>query len=257
MVSPSPSPAPMSRPTSEPDLFFPSSDSEGEEEIKPVFQKSTNGSQKVDVRSETGSSPVLGSKDTNGHAASASSLFNEVDQDIIAIDEKPIIQAGPSSSSSRKRPSLSRSPSKSIPPDFRGGYLGEFVCEGWSLSKGKGYCVPGSKIVFERPKAPKVLDDGGISALARSKEKIGPAKLINGKIVHAKGKAVTGKQMTLGAMGMGKKGTAVVCFRYSFKRDSLLSLRHGRSPRRRVRSLSWIKSFDLGESDLHWLATCT
>ena len=36
--------------------------------------------------------------------------------------------------------------------------------------------------------------------MARSKEKIGPAKLVNGKVVHAKGKPVTSKQMSLSGM---------------------------------------------------------
>jgi hypothetical protein len=113
----------------------------------------------------------------------------------------------PSAGPSRKRSSPAppaRSPSVSIPEGFTGGYLGEFVCEGWSLSKGKGYCSPGSKIVFERPKPPKTVEDEARS-LARSKEKVGPARLVNGKVVHAKGKPVAGKQMTLGAMGMSKK----------------------------------------------------
>jgi DNA repair protein RAD5 len=90
-----------------------------------------------------------------------------------------------------------------------GGYLGEFVCEGWSLSKGKGYCSPGSKIFFERPKPAKVVEDDA-RALARSKETIGPARLVNGKIVHAKGKPVAGKQMTLGSMGLGKRTATAV-----------------------------------------------
>jgi hypothetical protein len=82
------------------------------------------------------------------------------------------------------------------------------VCEGWSLSKGKGYCSPGSKVVFERPKASK----GGESeskSLMTGKEKLGPARLVNGKMVHAKGKVTAGKQMTLGQM-MAKKATPAV-----------------------------------------------
>jgi hypothetical protein len=107
----------------------------------------------------------------------------------------------------------------SIPEGFAGGYLGEFVCEGWSLSKGKGYCSPGSKIVFERPKPPKTVEDEA-RTLARSKEKVGPARLVNGKVVHAKGKPVAGKQMTLGAMGMSKKAPPPVSVPSSISRET-------------------------------------
>ena len=64
-------------------------------------------------------------------------------------------------------------------------------------------------MVFERPKAAKAVEDDSKS-IARSKEKIGPARLVNGKMVNAKGKPVTGKQMTLGSMGLAKKGAAAV-----------------------------------------------
>ena len=36
-------------------------------------------------------------------------------------------------------------------------------------------------------------------------EKVGPARLVNGKMVHGKSKTMAGKQVTLGSMGMGKK----------------------------------------------------
>jgi DNA repair protein RAD5 len=98
-------------------------------------------------------------------------------------------------SSSQAEKTLSQS---SVRPDFVRGYLGEFVCEGWSLSKGKGYCSPGSKIVFERPK-PKTAHPPPTAGSSKA----GPAKLVNGKIVNAK-KPIGGTQMKLSAM-IGKK----------------------------------------------------
>jgi DNA repair protein RAD5 len=63
-------------------------------------------------------------------------------------------------------------------------------------------------VVFERPKVAKAVEDDAKS-IARSKEKVGPARLVNGKMVNAKGKPVTGKQMTLGGM-MAKKASPAV-----------------------------------------------
>jgi hypothetical protein len=49
--------------------------------------------------------------------------------------------------------------------------------------------------VFERPKAKAAVNTVGPDSSA----KLGPARLVNGKVVHAKSK-IGGKQMTLGAM---------------------------------------------------------
>jgi DNA repair protein RAD5 len=117
------------------------------------------------------------------------------DSDIVPLDQpEPFSTNGAGPSRPLKRPSPeSRSSSFQVPSSFTGGYLGEFVCEGWSLSKGKGYCTPGSKIVFERPKTK--------AAVAQEKGLFGkgPAKLVGGKVVNAKT-----KQVTLGSM-MAKK----------------------------------------------------
>jgi hypothetical protein len=75
------------------------------------------------------------------------------------------------------------------------------------LSKGKGYCSNGSRIEFERPKPAKVTNDQ--SPFEKSKEKLGPTKLVGGKVVTAKGKPGGGKQVTLGAM-MAKKAASAV-----------------------------------------------
>lgn len=258
--SPSPSPlvAPVAAAKAEPDLFFPASDSEDEHEhedegeilaavpsstVRDVPSSST-------VRGELGSSSAAQaqpqtSSDSTLVATSDEPIpfFASQDSDILPVSPvssklKPRARLSPSHSSrsspapsalevpsagpSRKRSSPAapaRSPSVSIPEGFTGGYLGEFVCEGWSLSKGKGYCSPGSKIVFERPKPPKTVEDEA-RTLARSKEKVGPARLVNGKVVHAKGKPVAGKQMTLGAMGMSKKAPPPVSVLSSVSRET-------------------------------------
>jgi DNA repair protein RAD5 len=127
------------------------------------------------------------------------------DSDIVPLDVPSSTLAASSSNGAGpsrhlKRPSPpSRASSYHVPAAFTGGYLGEFVCEGWSLSKGKGYCTPGSKIVFERPKPAKTATQDD-SKPAGKMEKAGPGKLVGGKMVHS-GKA---KQVTLGAM-MAKK----------------------------------------------------
>lgn len=118
----------------------------------------------------------------------------------------PSSSAGPSSRWPLKRGSSSSSQSRStVRPGFTRGYLGEFVCEGWSLSKGRGYCSPGGKVIFERPRA-KSNEKTTIGQ--DTSAKLGPARLVNGKVVHAKSK-IGGKQMTLGGM-MKKAPTPVV-----------------------------------------------
>lgn len=215
-MTPSPSPSPaISRQKSEPDLFFPSSDSEDEADQvnykpsteaehrlpSPSNSKQLNGSasgsrSRTPLFTDAGE---LGSlANGNGNARGHKSMRSQ-DSDIIPVDPPPSSStngAGPSRSLKRPSPP-SRASSFQVPDSFSGGYLGEFVCEGWSLSKGKGYCTPGSKIVFERPKAKAAPAES--KTIVGKGEKVAPGKLVGGKMVNAKG-----KQMTLGAM-MAKK----------------------------------------------------
>ena len=199
LASPASSP-----PRKEPDLFFPVSDSEEEDVIalaRPTSStviRSPGAPSKSPTRNGGRSSPFKnGSTPTNVDT----NLPASQDGNIIPLDST----LQPTASTSKlRRPSLSRSPSSHISPGFTVGYLGEFVCEGWSLSKGKGYCVPGSKVIFERPKAAKGLEYD-TKVLARSKEKVGPARLVNGKVVNGKAKVVGGKQVTLGAFALVQK----------------------------------------------------
>jgi hypothetical protein len=89
---------------------------------------------------------------------------------------------------------------------FRDLYIGEYFCSGWSLNKGKGYCSNGSRIHIERNKSQEERDRER-EAKAKSKGKevgqvsvTGPTVIKNGKVMKP-----GGKQMTLGAMGIGKK----------------------------------------------------
>jgi DNA repair protein RAD5 len=197
-MSPTSSPAASAtKRDSEPDLFFPASDEEdADDEIQVDHAPSS---------SRRSSPPVVpSSKPSAGVNADTPLFMASQESDIVALDPVPKLErtssltvpstAGPS----RKRPTPSRTPSSAVPAGFTGGYLGEFVCEGWSLSKGKGYCSAGSRIVFERPKAAKGADEDKRLA-ERNDKKLGPAKLVNGKMVHAKGKPA-GKQMTIGSM---------------------------------------------------------
>lgn len=205
----SPSPVDIPMPKSDPDLFFPASDSEDEDYVDdtPEKPRAKAGPSKVKPKTSNGSS-TFSRPAPKARAMSA-------DSDIVAyspVKRLPNATASASASTSgpsRKRTSPSQSPPAVIPSDFTGGYLGEFVCEGWSLSKGKGYCQPGTKITFERPK-PKVVNTAEADAklLERSKEKLGPARLVNGRMVHGKGAPVKTKQATLGSMMAKKAATA-------------------------------------------------
>jgi len=199
------SPDPPSK--SEPDLFFPVSDDEEGDEPEPV----TTATVASDARQPLPLISSWGESETKPHhdkSDASAPLLGSQNSDIIPLSpprsdlHDPSRVAGPS----RKRSSASRSPSPQVPASFTGGYLGEFVCEGWSLSKGRGYCVSGSKVIFERPKPAKAQAADEAKVIARSKEKVGPAKLVNGKVVNAKAKPGGGKQVTLGALGVGKKG---------------------------------------------------
>lgn len=185
------------------DLFFPSSDSEDEAPPSSIkAPKSINeGLPSQDLVSQQLPPSSNGGPRRTKRADSRSS-------DIVPLDSPPSSGAAIASSSSNplKRPVPPRevpSPSQGLPPGFTGGYLGEFICEGWSLSKGKGYCSAGSKVVFERPKT-KVAEEK--PQVVGANGKAGPTRIVNGKAVNAKGQQV-GKQMTLGSM-LGKKGAA-------------------------------------------------
>lgn len=209
--SPSPSPAPaITRQKSEPDLFFPSSDSEEDrDDIKPSTEAEHRLPSPFLSKVPKSSAPISRSRtplfeeiESNGHGHERGhKSMKSQDSDIVPIEQPPSSTSVAGPSRSLKRPSPpSRVSSFQVPDSFSGGYLGEFVCEGWSLSKGKGYCTPGSKIVFERPKAAKTATND-VKPAAKG-EKMGPGKLVGGKMVNNP----KGKQMTLGAM-MAKKAT--------------------------------------------------
>lgn len=136
---------------------------------------------------------------------------DDEDDGIMALDEAV---AGPSSSARSRAPASSapssslakrRAPPSSpsnVPTGFQRGYLGEFVCEGWSLSKGKGYCSPGSKLVFERPKAKA-------ATAVDSSAKGGPTRIVNGKVVSGTKAPIGGKQATISSMFSKKASPAV------------------------------------------------
>nr|XP_019046210.1 DNA repair protein RAD5 [Kwoniella bestiolae CBS 10118]OCF25140.1 DNA repair protein RAD5 [Kwoniella bestiolae CBS 10118] len=186
---------------SSPDLFFPVSDSEEEEDVIIASGALAGPSSSAINPPSTATSTRTNGNSNNRKTQQSQEVFgSQNSDDIVPLDIKPTSSniAGPS----RIKRNLSSSPPPSaIPNDFDQGYLGEFVCEGWSLSKGKGYCSPGSKVVFERPKPKSQVEEK--STIRDTK---GPARLVNGKVVGAKGKVIGGKQVTLGSM-MSKKSS--------------------------------------------------
>ena len=102
-------------------------------------------------------------------------------------------------------------------------------------------------MIFERPKAVKG-SEGDVKATLGKGEKLGPARLVNGKMVHGKGKLAAGKQITLGAM-MAKKATPAV------SAESFGGIRTDPSRVKRVlQSQSLTKLSVLGEFTLALLA---
>ncbi|CAK9785644.1 hypothetical protein CC85DRAFT_288333 [Cutaneotrichosporon oleaginosum] len=177
-------------------LFFPA-DSDSEEEAAPASDGPSRkealfipGDDDDDFVVVGGSAPS--SRSSPPRSSSRPSASRQSSSSKLTSSAK-LPSSPPAAPSRSKRPATQEHRS-TVRPSFTRGYLGEFVCEGWSLSKGKGYCSPGSVVVFERPKA-KAVDKLGPDTSA----KLGPARLVNGKVVHAKSK-IGGKQMTLGAM---------------------------------------------------------
>lgn len=84
---------------------------------------------------------------------------------------------------------------------FERGLIGTCYCSAWSLTKGKGYCSPGSKIVVERAKtkeekeAERITKDGNSGTAAKA------GKIPRGTTVIKNGKVVK-KQATLSNMGV-------------------------------------------------------
>ena len=178
------SPGPLAAKIEEPKLFF-SDDSDDESDAAgpsshsgalfiPDERQVTPGSPPAKVKAERAVTP-------DGHS----------DIELLPTPKK-------------KRSEPDYSSSSNLPKEFRRGYIGEFCSEGWSLSKGKGYCSAGAKIYFERQKPEKQREAEAAVV------KTGPGKLVNGKFIKGTpAKAIGGKQMTLGAMGLGKKPSVV------------------------------------------------
>lgn len=208
------------RAKSSPGLFFPATDSEDEEQDDAPLttaQPTQSTSSKLSFNIASSSRPQDESATSATKASTAISetsssakAQNDSDDDFSIVGHNPASShpQRPSAGPQRKRSlqqahshncSSSSSPAPSasvIPADFRKGFLGEFVCEGWSLSKGRGYCSPGTKIVIERPKN-KSAD---VDTPKPGRNDSGPVRLVNGKVVGG----IKSKQMTLGSV-MAKK----------------------------------------------------
>lgn len=205
------------RTKSSPGLFFPATDSEDEEQddaplttAQPTQSTSSKPSFNIASSSRLQGESATKASTAISEASSSANAQNDSDDDFSIVGHNPASShpQRPSVGPQRKR-SLQQAhsnncrsssspapPASVIPADFRKGFLGEFVCEGWSLSKGRGYCSPGTKIVIERPKN----KSGDVDTLKSGRNGSGPVRLVNGKVVGG----IKSKQMTLGSM-MAKK----------------------------------------------------
>ncbi|WVO16207.1 hypothetical protein L204_103878 [Cryptococcus depauperatus] len=176
---------------SSPDLFFPASDSEGEGDELSVSVVQPSAEFEVKTGSSRASSSIL--RISQGRQKSQCSPIpihrDDSDDEITIVGDKTLLAK--SDKLPRKRRQSSQSVVDDTVPHFEKGFIGEFVCEGWSLSKGKGYCSVGSKIVVEKlqTKSNDVED-------SKTNQNTGPVRLIGGKLYGGKGKKTALTSMT-------------------------------------------------------------
>jgi DNA repair protein RAD5 len=134
------------------------------------------------------------------------------DQDVVMLSSPEVIRIA-------KKPSTMQKPTRETKPKtkarlqtFERGLIGTCYCSAWSLTKGKGYCSPGSKIVIERP---KTKEEKEAERLAKSVKSVGTGKagttvIKNGKIVKKAtstikptAKPITGKAAATSANNPG------------------------------------------------------
>ncbi|KAJ9095987.1 hypothetical protein QFC21_005350 [Naganishia friedmannii] len=116
--------------------------------------------------------------------------------------DKPLNSVAPSKEASGSGTrSRSNRTSQAKVSTFERGLIGTCYCSAWSLTKGKGYCSPGSRIVVERAKtkeekeAERVTKGGNATSGAKAGKVPGGTTVIkNGKVVK--------KQATLSNMGV-------------------------------------------------------
>lgn len=196
----------------ETDLFFPVSDDEDEiQEVAPPAQAIDSSAATPNGLATIGNGRVQSSSSANGGSSEVRTSATGGRSSPAAFSDARTNNAV--ASSSTNRPALSPNPSdaadepysdrlprhvldqmvndavsRPVRRAFSSGYLGEFVCEGWSLSKGKGYCSPGSTVFFERPKIkqPKAEKSSNWWEETLSTQKLKPAKLSQGKLVKSK-----------------------------------------------------------------------
>lgn len=112
------------------------------------------------------------------------SAVKKEDEDVVMLSSPEVSRIA--------KPSTTQKPTRETKPKtkarlqtFERGLIGTCYCSAWSLTKGKGYCSPGSKIVIERP---KTKEEKEAERLAKSVKSVGTGKagttvIKNGKIV--------------------------------------------------------------------------
>ncbi|WVQ72424.1 hypothetical protein IAR50_001976 [Cryptococcus sp. DSM 104548] len=183
--------------SSPPDLFFPPSDSEDDDSSYLPGRATVAPKATVSSKKATDARPKLMERGSSSQNLSDVVEISDDDDDI-AIVKAPSSTGGGASRKRVRRGSHSEDqgngPTAGVPSGFRSGFLGELVCEGWSLTKGRGYCSSGSKIVIERskPKAPDATESSKKSKGGDTDT--GRVRLVGGRVVGGKGKS---KQTTL------------------------------------------------------------
>lgn len=106
------------------------------------------------------------------------------DEDVVMLSSPEVTRiAKPSTSQPTREPTKPKTNARQA--TFERGLIGTCYCSAWSLTKGKGYCGPGSKIVIERPKTKEEKEAERVAKRSASlgNGKAGTTVIKNGKIV--------------------------------------------------------------------------
>jgi DNA repair protein RAD5 len=135
-----------------------------------------------DETSRTGHKRKRGTQPSSSRVKSEPNIPHDADVVMLSSPDAKLAKAA----SRQKKPRAA--------PTFERGLLGTCVCSAWSLTKGKGYCTPGSSVVIERP---KTKEEKEAERLAKSAEK-GKGKS-SGTTVIKNGKVIRQSTLSLGS----------------------------------------------------------
>lgn len=134
------------------------------------------------------------SQHTSGRVTQESGVKKEEgvkkeDEDVVMLSSPDVKRIGkPATSKPTQKPTRepTKAKSKARLPTFERGLIGTCYCSAWSLTKGKGYCTPGSTIVIERPKTREEREaERAAKTSSLGAGKAGTTVIKNGKIVKS------------------------------------------------------------------------